>query len=271
MATNSYGKRVYTSPRENMAKKSTIQYQPELNTIVKIEFESINGKSFYGQATDDELLYIWVEVFKRKRDELFGVISTKTLNRNVRATFKLHAPVKLGELLKSDNGQFSYEKVLNDGSKEVVTARILGFGAIKPAELGELTKISVKTNFGVESAGVLAWLKLFGTVSNVYDFKTNPNTGLKTDVFETEILLKSHVYEYLPMFGQKVQIHYAGIPKMCNRCYVVGHIRKECNNRKKDWVQFIIQLVESEGFSQELIGDWTKAIARWKNANSNQA
>lgn len=263
-----YGKRTASSPRENMSKKGSGQnHETDLDTLVKIELETINGKPFLGQISDDELIYIWVQVFKRSKDELFGTTSTKTLTRNVRATFKLKDPIKVQEICES--GFFVYEKFLDDGSSEEITGRVLGFGFTKPAEIGELTKITVKTNFGVEPAGILAWLKLYGTVAPQHEFKINQNTGLRTDVFETEIVLKKHVEEYLPMYGQKVQVHYPGIPRMCNRCYLVGHLRRECNNKKRDWVAYIVDLIEEGGIKKELVGSWKNAINRWKNANSN--
>lgn len=262
-----YGKRAASSPRENMSKKGSGQnHEASLDTLVRIEFESINGKPYLGQVSDDELIYVWVKVFNRNKDELFGITSTKTLTRNVRATYKLKSPIKLQEICET--GCFAYEKFLDDGGSEEITGRVIGFGSTKPAEIGELTKISVKTNFGVEPAGILAWLKLYGTVASQHDFKTNLSTGLKTDIFETEIVLKKHVEEYLPMYGQKVQVYYPGIPRMCNRCYRAGHLRRDCNNKKRDWIVYVISLIEG-GVQRELVGSWKNAISRWENANSN--
>ena len=145
---------------------------------------------------------------------------------------------------------------------------IIGYNIVKPVELGELTKITVQTNFGVEATGVLNWLKLYGSTTSQFEFRTNPDTGLKTDIFETEIVLKQHIDEYLPMYGQKVQVNYPGIPRMCNRCYLVGHMRRDCNNKKQDWVAHIANLIDNGRVKKELIGSWKNAVARWKNANS---
>jgi hypothetical protein len=276
-----YGKRSATSPKENLSKKvtenspdltrkmpqdATNDHETKLDVLVKIEFETLNGKPYYGQISDDELIYIWVSVFKRKKEELFGVTSTKTLTRNVRATFKLNLPIKLQEL--SETSQFVYQKHLDDGSFDEISGKILGYDAQRAVQLGELTKVRVKTNFGIEAAGVLSWLKLYGTVTtSKHDFKVNPQTGLKTDVFEAEIVLKRHIDEYLPMFGQKAIVQYPGIPQMCNRCYTSGHLRRECNNIKKDWIVYVIELTERLNLNKDLIGSWRNAIARWKNAN----
>jgi hypothetical protein len=300
---STYGKRLAISPKENMPKKTgsvtksvsqegdapvltpttstpktvpvlvptttapkTVSHEANKDTLVKIELLTINNKPFFGHISDDELIYIWVNVLNRRREELFGVTSTKTLTRNVRATYKLYEPVKIHDVFGQE--VFSYRKCLDDGTTEEVTGKILGYGSEKPVKLGELTKITVKTGFGIEASGVINWLKLYGTVASQHGYKTNPETGLKTDVFETEIVLKKHVEEFLPMYGVKAQVHYGGIPRMCNRCYMSGHIRRECNNRKKDWIEFVASLVDG-GVDPELLGSWNAAITRWKNANSD--
>jgi hypothetical protein len=264
-----YGKRHATSPVENMAKKEKAKalgpiFEADQETIVRIELETINGKPFLGQTTDDEILYIWVRVFNRQKDELYGISSTKTLTRNVRATFKLKKPIKLTDLYAS--GSFSYEKFVDENNKDVITGRIVGYGAMKPAEIGDLVKVTVRLGW-VEPAGVLQWMKQFGIIaSKTSDYQTNPATGLKTDVFETELVLKHHISEYLPIYGQKAQVFYPGIPRVCNRCYKAGHLRRDCQNTKKDWVQYIVELLDN-GLSPELIGSWSKAVNLWREAN----
>lgn len=254
-----------------MAKKGSGQnFETDPDCLLKIELETINGKPYFGTVTDDELVYIWVKVFNRKYEELFGVTSTKTLTRNVRATFKLKSPIRAEVQAAIDGPNFTYEKFPDDGQSEVITGRILGFGSQKPAEIGELIKVSVKTNFGVEAAGVLNWLKLYGTISSSdHNFANVNNTTLRSDLFVAEIVLKKHIEEYLPMYGQKVQVNYPGIPRMCNRCYVAGHLRRECNNPKREWLAYVSELVES-GINTELIGSWKSAIKRWQDANQPQ-
>ncbi len=268
---SSYGKRTASSPRETMSKKGSGQnFETDQETLVKIELETLNSKPFFGQVSDDELIYIWVEVFKCKLEDLFGVTSTKTLTRNVRATYKLKKPIKIHEVVQ-DGPTFGYEKFLDDGASETITGRIIGYGASKPAEIGDLIKVSVKTNFGVEANGVLNWLRLYGTVSTSnHDFAVaNARTGLKSDIFIAEIVLKRHIEEFLPMYGQKAIVSYPGIPKQCNRCYVVGHLRRDCQNTKKEWVHYISDLLDEGQVKREYIGSWISAISKWKNARSN--
>jgi hypothetical protein len=248
------------------ATQAPLSYETSLDKLVKIELLTINGKDFFGQVSDDELLYIWVAVFGRKKEELFGVTSTRTLTRHVRGTFKLNSAIKLQDVYGSSN--FAYEKFLDDGSNEEITGRILGYDAVKPAEIGDLVRVTVKTNLGVESTGVVTWLRLYGSLTSKQNFIPHPTTGLNTDTFEAEIILKRHIEEFLPMYGQKVVVNYPGIPRMCNRCYLTGHMRRECNNKKREWIQYIIDLLDA-GLSIELIGTWKAAVSRFKKANAN--
>lgn len=257
-------KRPPTSPISNMNKKGTVNpHETSKDKLIKVEFETINGKPYFGQISEEELLYVWITVFKKPRELLFGVKSTKSLTRNVRATFKLTASVKLHEEFPNEN--FCYENFLDDGQTERITGRILGYK--KKAELGQITKITVTTNFGVEPPGILNWLQRYGTVSAKYNFAKNSETGVYTDVFETEICLSRHIPEYLPMYGQKVTIAYPGIEKVCNKCYVSGHMRRECGNPTREWIKFVIDYIKEEKIPEELIGSWDSAIERYQNAN----
>jgi len=255
-------------PKKNHATPTRSKFETSLDLVVKIELISINDQPYFGQVTDDELMYIWIEVFKRKKDELFGAIATKSLTRLVRATFKLRNPTKLRDIAKDEH--FSYEKFLDDGKTETIRGRFLGYNAVKPVELGQKAIISVKTNFGVEPDGVTNWLKIYGTIYS-QSFVKNPTTGLMSDVIEAEMVLKEHIPEYLPMYGQKCLVSYPGIPKLCNKCFTFDHFRRECKNKQRDWIEYVIQLTRSQKISHELIGSWKNAIQRWEKANAENA
>lgn len=260
-------KRQPNSPMESTNKKPSYNpFETSKDKVVKIELSTINGKPYYGQVSDEELLFIWVSVFKKSRDLLFGVKSSKSMTRNVRATFKLAAPIKLNEEFPSEN--FSYENYLDDGATEKVVGKVLGL--IKTADIGQSTKITVATNFDVEPPGVINWLSRYGAVSSKYSIVKNEETGLFTDIFETEIILSRHVHEFLPMYGQKTTISYPGIPKVCNKCYVAGHMRRECGNPERTWIEFVIDLINKEGIEPDMVGSWAAAITRYQNANAKK-
>jgi hypothetical protein len=80
--------------------------------------------------------------------------------------------------------------------------------------------------------------------------------GIRTDVFETSILLKEHVPEYLPVAGRKVQVAYPGIPKGCNNCFAVGHLKRNCKSKKVEWLDRVAELRASGRFEDDLFGGW---------------
>lgn len=258
-------KRPPTSPMENQSKKD--KYHPHetpSEKIVKVEFLSINGKPYFGQISDEELLFIWIEVFNKSRELLFGVKSTKSLNRNIRAIYKLTAPIKIEDEFPSEH--FCYENLLGDGKIEKVSARILNYK--KVAEIGQLTKITVRTNFSVEPPGIINWLQKYGTVSSKYNFATNKSTGLYTDEFETEIVLQRHIPEFLPMYGQKTTVEYPGIPKACNKCYRTGHLKRDCTNVAREWIKYVVDLIEEDNIPIEFVGSWINAIKKYKESKN---
>jgi hypothetical protein len=123
----------------------------------------------------------------------------------------------------------------NTSTTAKVRSSLAGFSTLAKKNQSK-TKITVKTNCGVIASDVIAWLKNFGTIVGNQGFIENKNNGLKTDVFETEIILRKNVYEYLPMFGQKTVVNYPGIPSMCNRRYLDDHLLRDCNHKKRDWI-----------------------------------
>ena len=48
--------------------------------------------------------------------------------------------------------------------------------------------------------------------------------------------------ELIPMFDQRVTIHYGGIKKICKSCYL--YHRDQCQNEKKDWADYVKQFAQ---------------------------
>ena len=223
-----YQKRQAVSPLDQrMAKRPSLPTlgpppNPIVDSLVTVEINSINDKPFYGDITEDEALYLWIKVFGKQKSDLFGFITSKSLERHQRICFKLRKPTIPDDIYPE--AIFKFKRYLDDGIAEVISGRILGHGVPKPVELGQKTKVTAKTNFKVDAPHVVAWLKKFGDVSMQTQFLAN-TVGVFTDLIETEIILLHHIPEYLPIYGQKVLINYPGIPRICNHCYKTGHLQ----------------------------------------------
>jgi hypothetical protein len=275
------GKRPATSPAEKtsstkrattttasvqmstMPPKKPTKDNPD-GSLFRFEVIGQNDKRFYGSLSECEILLIWEKVLGRGRDEIFAMSYNRSLTRNFKVTIKLNSVLVPKEVYPESNFVY-YRKAAPDAPEEedvAIHCKILGYEDERPVELGKLHRITAKTNdFVVKPAEIQAWLAKFGTVSSKFDYVRN-SMGLRSDIFETEIALNSHVPEYLPIAGRKVQIYYPGIPRSCNNCYQEGHVKRNCKSKKIDWLQRVIQIRQSGKFEDELFGGWIALIER---------
>jgi len=222
-------------------------------TKITVEVTALNGNEYFGELSELELLYIWENTFKRKKAEIMFMSTKRSLNRSFRASFVLDKVVELRDFYPEATFEFLREI---RGGVDKISCRLVGYSKVKPAEIGSLTRITVSTNdFTVKPADIVQWLSCFGSVSSSYDFEKN-SLGIRTDVFETEIVLRIHIPEFLPIGGRKVQVYYPGIPKACIKCFEFGHMKRNCKGVKVEWVERVAQLRATGAFKDEMFGSW---------------
>ncbi len=235
-------------------------------SLFKFEVTGINNKPFYGALAECEIVLIWEKVLGRSKDEIFAMSYNRSLTRNFKVTFKLNQKTTPSEIYPEPHFVY-YRKSSPDPEnteEDAIHCKIVGYSSTKPAELGQLTRITAKTNdFMVSPDEIIPWLMKFGSVSSIRRFERN-SMGMRTDVFETEIALHKHVPEFLPIAGRKIQISYPGIPKACNNCFVVGHMKRSCKLKKKDWLERVAELRASGEFEDSLFGGWIAILEREK-------
>jgi hypothetical protein len=230
---------------------------PSKGAVIKFEVTGINDKQFFGTLSEPEILYIWEKILGRDKHEIFGMSYSRSLTRNFRVTFKLTVP-DISPVDIYPEPIFPYQRARQDNEEEVdvLTCKFVGYLNARPAELGRLTRITIKTqDFAVDFKEIVAWLSKFGSVSANHDFERN-SLGIRTDVLETEIVLAKHVPEYLPIAGRKVLVNYPGMPRACNNCYLVGHLKRNCKGKKKDWLDRVKDLRDSGDFEDSMFGGW---------------
>lgn len=233
-------------------------------SLFKFEVLGINDKPFYGSLAECELMVIWEKVLGRSREEIFAMSYSRSLTRNFKVTFKLNKEIVPRDVYPEPNFVY-YCKSNPDAAEEeddAIHCRIVGYANVKPVELGQLTRITVKTNdFAVSPAEIIPWLSKFGSVSSNYDYERN-SLGIRSDVFETEIVLNKHVPEFLPIAGRKVQVSYPGIPKACNNCFQPGHMKRNCKSKKVDWLDRVAELRRGAEFDDAMFGGWIAILER---------
>jgi hypothetical protein len=244
-------------------KPSEVARDPSKGSLIRFEVVSLNAKPFYGSLSEVEIIHIWEKVLGRSRDEIFGMSYNRSLTRNFKVTFKLTAQILTSDLYPEPIFEFHRQKQgaeVGEDEVDVFTCKFIGYLDAKPAELGKLTRVTAKTNdFTVDPKEVFNWLIKFGSVNAHHEFEKN-SLGLHTDVMVCEIVLHRHIPEYLPIAGRKVQINYPGIPKACNNCYNVGHMKRNCKTKKKDWLDRVAELRGTKEFEDEMFGGWISIL-----------
>jgi hypothetical protein len=234
-------------------------------SVVRFDVISINeNNKFYGSLTEAEILFVWEKVLGRSKDEIFGMTYNRSLTRNFRVTFKLNANLPPSSVYPEPSFVYFRPKPGSTDEEEVdaLLCKFVNYDAVKPAELGQLTRITVKTNgFSVPAPQILQWLGKYGSVSANHEYEKN-SVGLRTDVLETEIVLREHVPEFLPISGRKLLVSYPGIPKTCNHCYQTGHLKRDCKNKRLSWVDRVREMRASGKFTDDMFGGWVAIIER---------
>ncbi len=170
--------------------------------------------------------------------------------------YRLKKPVVLTNLFKKP--EFDWEKE-SSGHLEFFSGRILGLH-LDQVSIGDTVTVCInRTALEFSQAQIEKWLQNFGTVAGSFNYATD-KYGIKTDNIEVELKISRHIPEYLPMYSRKIRIFYLGIPKQCNNCLEIGHIKVDCEGEKKDWFSFIEELIDSGDFKRELFGDWPEII-----------
>jgi hypothetical protein len=195
------------------------------------------------------------KILDQSQNDIFAMSYNRSLTRNFKVTIKLTSVADASDLYPETHFEYQRKKSSeNEDEYYIISCRFINYLNVKPAELGQLTRVTVKTNdFQVSPDEIVPWLAKFGSVSKTFDFERN-SLGIRTDIFETEILLKKHIPEYLPIAGRKLLVSYPGIPKACNNCYNTGHMKRNCKEKKRKWVHRVAELRASGDFEDELFG-----------------
>jgi hypothetical protein len=154
------------------------------------------------------------------------------------------------------------------GETDFYQGKILGLYA-EEASISEVVTVCVsRTALEFSDGQISRWLSPYGSIEGRFNYQSD-KYSYKTDEIEVELCLKKHIPEYLPMFGRKIRIYYLGMKKQCNNCLGLGHLKSDCEEDKRDWFNFIEELIDSGDFDEDLFGDWPATIERKRAALKN--
>lgn len=267
-------KRSAASPLEKSPKKfimsslELVSNPQKEGTRIIIDAIGINDELYYGNLSEPELVFIWEKIFMRSMDEVFGMTQKRSIKRNFRATFTLTHKISASNIYPRENFVFRRRHIdaKSEDDYDSIHCTIVGFNTPLPAEIGTVTRITATTcDFTVDpKTEILPWLACFGAVGTKYDYVRN-SVGVRTDVIETEIRLAKHIPEYLPIAGRKIQISYPGIPRMCIKCFGEGHLKRNCRNKKMDWIDKVAEFRATGQYTDAMFGKWISILDQARN------
>jgi len=137
-------KRTASSPMANSNKKpfSQLPTSPKVETIISVDLTEINGKEFFGEVTDEEVMYIWRVVFGRTKEELTGVYTSRNLKRQTRINFNCDKPITPEQFHSSPT--FTFDRYLDEENTECISGIIVGHGRPQRLQLGKQGTIKYK-------------------------------------------------------------------------------------------------------------------------------
>ncbi len=208
---------------------------PLHSNLVQLELFLLNGKPFDGIITRTDAKHIWTKILDRDLSDLMTVDLRRIPNRCLRINYLLKQPTDIIDLNDTPDLRFSQEKF---GFTFNYCGRILGFNNVKQARIGDEVTVTVLYAYPeVTKSGILRWIEVFGEVIGDPITKKDEDT-IETGTIQFKLLLEHHIPEFLPIYGTKSRIFYAGMPKQCGRCYKQGHFKADCPNDKVNWQSY---------------------------------
>lgn len=133
------------------------------------------------------------------------------------------------------------------------------------------------TGYTQKEQVIKTWLQKYGEILSDFEEEKitvvdpDPEDGesLEFEVgsgrFKVKMKILNHIPQFLPMNGRKVRIYYRGMIKLCANCFEPNHLKSECSNEKKPWIEYVADfLEENDDMGPELFGRWVQAVKKYR-------
>jgi hypothetical protein len=123
---------------------------------------------------------------------------------------------------------------------------------------------------------IVAWLQKFGnpvselTEDKERDSSDSDDNKYYNGIYSIKMDLHTKPPQFLPISGKKIKINYKGIEKRCVKCLEIGHLKKDCASPRKDWMEYVSDLMFETDFDLIMLGDAKKYLEKWRLENKEK-
>jgi hypothetical protein len=241
----------------------------KLRTMIEVDVLTKDGEPFTRNMTEREAYeQIYKKSLRLPKSNLSAI--QRSWRGHPFFCFRTKEPVNIDELPAS----FSYTllETSNDGHEEEVKIhcqiRGVGDGQGGGKDGPQVRWVKIEgTSLNIKEEEITKWLSVYGELLTEIeeeeirfsdeDESEGSEVQLGTGKFSVKMRITTDIPQYLPMFGHKAKIYYRGIKKTCTNCYKGGHYRKDCQEEKVDWINYVRTFInQNEEIPDEMFGRW---------------
>jgi hypothetical protein len=250
-----------------------------------VDVLEIDGQKFMGSLTRREMSSsIYTKALGLRPENLHGFVPGFRGHPMIKYRLKEKININLDLQGKS---VFTFERAVKAGSETLIQTLKCEISGIRDlAEVYEGNREARKSRYTwikVEGAEyelpkeeIVAWLEKFGnpvselTEDKERDTSDSDDNEYYNGIYSIKMDLHTKPPQLLPISGKKIKIYYKGIAKRCVKCLETGHFKKDCTSARKDWMEYVSDLMFETGFDLIMLGDAKKYLEKWRQENKEK-
>jgi hypothetical protein len=250
-----------------------------------VDVLEIDGKKFMGSLTRKEMSSsIYTKALGLRPENLHGFVPGYRGHPTIKYRLKEKINIDLDLQGKS---VFTFERAVKAGSETLIQTLKCEISGIRDlTEVSEGNREARKSRYTwikIEGAEyelpkeeIIAWLEKFGnpvselTEDKERDTSDSDDNEYYNGIYSIKMDLHTKPPQLLPISGKKIKIYYKGIAKRCVKCLETGHFKKDCTSARKDWMEYVSDLMFETGFDLIMLGDAKKYLEKWRQENKEK-
>jgi hypothetical protein len=250
-----------------------------------VDVLELDGQKFMGSLTRKEMSSsIYTKALGLRPENLHGFVPGYRGHPTIKYCLKEKINIDLDLQGKS---VFTFERVVKTGSEmltQTLKCEIAGIRELANISEGNrevrksrYTWIKVEgAEYELPKEEIVAWLQKFGnpvselTEDKERDSSDSDDNEYYNGIYSIKMDLQTKPPQFLPISGKKIKIYYKGIEKRCVKCLETGHLKKDCTSPKKNWMEYVSDLMFETGFDLIMLGDAKKYLEKWRLENEEK-